>query len=235
MFVLNRWWTSASARLERRVAQVREHRRDLSRRQHALVGEGARRQADDEEQRSLGEPQRVGIRLDALARDVELSLEMSGSRRCAPSGARAPRRHADEDLLEDRLRRAGPCAQLGVVGRHVPPAEQLQTFLFADAREQRLHLRALGRVLRQENQAGAVVARRRAARIRAAAGRGRTRPASAIRMPAPSPVFASQPQAPRCSRLISSFSPCSTMACERRPLRWTTKPTPHASFSKRGS
>ena len=117
---------------------------------------------------------------------------------------------------------------------HRAPAEQLQPFLVADPREQRLHLArarsrpAAGRSVRRRSRL------RGAARTRAPA-RGRTRPASAAGCPRRRPVLASQPQAPRCSRLISSFSPCSTMACERRPFRWTTKPTPQASFSKRGS
>ena len=37
-------------------------------------------------------------------------------------------------------------------------------------------------------------------------------------MPAPSPVFASQPQAPRCSRLIRTCSALRTMSCERCAL-----------------
>src|SRR5260370_40861964 len=54
-------------------------------------------------------------------------------------------------------------------------------------------------------------------------------------MPAPSPVFVSQPQAPRCSRLSSTWIPCRTMSCDLRPLRLATKPTPQESCSYRGS
>ena len=50
-----------------------------------------------------------------------------------------------------------------------------------------------------------------------------------IMMPAPSPVFASHPQAPRCSRLIRTSSALRTIAFDRRPLMSTTKPTPQAS------
>ena len=38
-------------------------------------------------------------------------------------------------------------------------------------------------------------------------------------MPAPSPVLASQPQAPRCSRLRSSSRPCATIECEAFALQ----------------
>ena len=143
-------------RLEHRIAQVGEHRRDLAGRQHALVGEDPRRQADDEEQRSLGEPQRVGLRLDALARDVELSLEIERIARRGP-GAKCGR-HADEDLLEDRLRRASPCAQpASSVGTCRQPST-CRPSSSHDAREERLHLIPFGLVLRQENQTGAVLA-----------------------------------------------------------------------------
>src|SRR5438094_714882 len=55
------------------------------------------------------------------------------------------------------------------------------------------------------------------------------------RMPAPSPVFGSQPHAPRCRRLISTSRPWRTIAWDLRPLMSTTKPTPHASCSWAGS
>src|ERR1700687_2780422 len=54
-------------------------------------------------------------------------------------------------------------------------------------------------------------------------------------MPAPSPVFASHPHAPRCCRLMSTSRPRSTTEWERTPLMLTTNPTPQASCSKRGS
>ena len=48
-----------------------------------------------------------------------------------------------------------------------------------------------------------------------------------MRMPAPSPVLASEPAAPRCSRLTSTVSASRTMAWDRRPATSTTKPKPH--------
>ncbi len=53
-------------------------------------------------------------------------------------------------------------------------------------------------------------------------------------MPAPSPVLASHPHAPRCSRLIRTRSALRTISWERRPYMSTTKPTPHASCSALG-
>src|SRR5437667_36917 len=55
------------------------------------------------------------------------------------------------------------------------------------------------------------------------------------RMPAPSPVSGSQPHAPRWVRFWRTVSPFSMMSCERAPFTLTTKPTPHASRSVRGS
>src|SRR5262249_26574217 len=55
------------------------------------------------------------------------------------------------------------------------------------------------------------------------------------RMPAPSPVFGSHPQAPRCSRFSRIWMALSTMSCDFRPVRLATKPTPHESCSKLGS
>lgn len=55
------------------------------------------------------------------------------------------------------------------------------------------------------------------------------------RIPAPSPESGSEPVAPRCSRLRSTVSACSTSAWLASPVRVATKPTPQASCSLRGS
>src|SRR5206468_12903920 len=52
---------------------------------------------------------------------------------------------------------------------------------------------------------------------------------------APSPVSGSQPHAPRWVRFWRTVSPFSMMSCERSPFTLTTKPTPQASRSVRGS
>ena len=56
-----------------------------------------------------------------------------------------------------------------------------------------------------------------------------------IVMPAPSPVFASAPCAPRCSRLQRAPMPIATISWVARPLMSTTNETPHASCSLAGS
>src|SRR5436190_447002 len=55
------------------------------------------------------------------------------------------------------------------------------------------------------------------------------------RMPAPSPVWASAPEAPRCSRLASAVSARSTVSCDGAASRRATNATPHASCSYAGS
>ncbi len=53
--------------------------------------------------------------------------------------------------------------------------------------------------------------------------------------PAPSPVLTSLPQAPRWSRFFSTWIACSRIRWDLCPLMLTTKPTPQASCSNRGS
>jgi len=62
-----------------------------------------------------------------------------------------------------------------------------------------------------------------------------TRAASALECRAPSPVFFSQPHAPRWLRLTRTVSALRMIALDLRPLMSATKPTPHASCSYRGS
>ena len=142
--------------LERGVAQVREHRRDLRGREHALVDQRGRREADDVEEVAFGRADDVDGLLEALADDVERALE-SGR---AAAAFRAERRghFADEQLFEDRLDFTRPHPEGGVVGRHASPAEQRLALLGDDARDKGLHGGALVGVARQEDQAGAVVA-----------------------------------------------------------------------------
>src|SRR5665647_1198825 len=56
-----------------------------------------------------------------------------------------------------------------------------------------------------------------------------------IRMPAPSPVFASSPTAPRWARLASTWRACRTISWDLLPFRSATKPMPQASCSNWGS
>ena len=54
-------------------------------------------------------------------------------------------------------------------------------------------------------------------------------------IPAPSPVFGSEPLAPRCARFTNIWIPFMIVSCERSPFTLTIKPIPHASCSLRGS
>ena len=56
-----------------------------------------------------------------------------------------------------------------------------------------------------------------------------------MRMPAPSPVLASQPHAPRWLRFIRTWSACWMIVWDFRPLMSATNPTPQASCSNCGS
>ena len=231
MFVLNRWCTSASADSTVSSDEVEEERRDLARRQHALVDQRSRRQADDVERllRLGREPQRVDRVLDPLADHVQLALERvavgDSSRRgamksCRKTGSAATAR--------------GPSSPSSV-GTSRQPSTRCPSSPH-DPLDRRFDARARVGLLRQEDEAGAVRAlggERRSAV--AAASLRKNRSGIWMRMPAPSPVLASQPQAPRCSRLISTWRAWRTIACERCPLAWTTKPTPQASCSWRGS
>ena len=79
-------------RLHVRVGQIGERRLDLLRRQHALVDQGARRQAGDVETAvDRRRRQRVDRVLDPLADDVQLALERASDRR---DGAAQPQRSA---------------------------------------------------------------------------------------------------------------------------------------------
>src|SRR4029077_3914147 len=69
----------------------------------------------------------------------------------------------------------------------------------------------------------------------AAHSRRRNASGTWTRMPAPSPVKGSQPQAPRWVRFWRTVSAFWMMSCECSPLTFTTKPPPPASRSVRGS
>ncbi len=100
--------------------------------------------------------------LDALADDVELPFEslLAGLARLKPGPAYVPRLGAlaDEEVLEDWLDGAGAVPERRVVRWHAPPAEQRLAFFVDDACDERLEGLALRRIVRQEDQAGAVLA-----------------------------------------------------------------------------
>jgi hypothetical protein len=86
----------------------------------------------------------------ALADNVEFAFESHVVfQRAAPG---------DEDLADKRLGRFGGGAQRGIVGGDRAPADDFQAFLFDDFLKCPFASLAFGRVLRQENEAGAVLA-----------------------------------------------------------------------------
>ena len=139
-----------------RVGQIREERCDLIGREHALVDQRARREADDVEEMLLGQREAIDLMLDALPRDVQLAFEAQPVRlRIGVEGEVLAA--ADEQVLEDRLR--GDCtrAQEAIVGRYLAPAEQLQVLFLQDRDDERLDRAALRTVARQEDQSGAIL------------------------------------------------------------------------------
>ena len=107
-------------RHHRRVVQVGVVLADLFRKEHALVGDRARRERRHVELAAMAEVERLDRVAGALADDVELALEGVLVR-----VAGSPR---DEDLADDGLDLLGPQRQAAVVGGHVAPSEQQLSF-----------------------------------------------------------------------------------------------------------
>ena len=111
----------------------------------------------------------------------------------------------------DGARLEGELAEVALVGRHLAPAEDGEVLAAAICSIAGLLRRARVVVARQERHADGVLADRRAGRSPTTARRNSS--GICVRMPAPSPVPASEPIAPRCSRLRSAVSAWSTMSC----------------------
>ena len=136
------------------------------RREHALVDDHFRREADEEQQSPLGErlvaAQAVRGR---LADGVELALErirLSSARRLGVRlGPVRRRRLADKQLLDHRHGGAGGGADVGLVraNGHLPPAEQALAGYRHFLGDHRLATLAFRRVSRQEDDACAIAAR----------------------------------------------------------------------------
>ena len=122
--------------------------------QHALIDDGAGREAGRIEEVAAGDFAAVANRVfSALADDVELALK----------GQRVVALHlatADEDLTLKRLAQLGSVAQGRVASRHVPPAEQALPLFFDDAGEALFADLALGGIRRQKQHAHSVLTRR---------------------------------------------------------------------------
>ena len=120
--------------------------------QHALIDDGAGREAGRVEEVPTGDFATVANRVfSALADDVELALK----------GQRVVALHlatADKDLTLKRLAQPSGAAQGSVVGGHVPPAEQALALVLDDAGEVLLADLALGGIGRQKQHAHSVLA-----------------------------------------------------------------------------
>ena len=186
------------------VGQVGIEPLDLIGQQQALVDDHARRQrADIAVLLLLQILCCANFQFVPLANDVQLPLEHVG-RRLGAAG--------DERLANDRLDVAGGAADDGVVDRHVAPAEKLLAFLGADCfeplvRSSGVRLRSGGK----KHVADAVIARRRQldAQLRQLGAKNSC--GICVKMPAPSPVSGSQPQAPRCVRFTRISRPGRTI------------------------
>ena len=137
-------------RLHRGVLQVGEVVVHLVGGEHALVNEGARREARDIPGLGAGEGRGADLAVGTLPDDVELALEGEFVGQL--------RRAGDERLPHERLGGLGGVAQRGVLGRHGAPSEELAALGLHDLLETLLYLAADGGVARQEDQAGAVLA-----------------------------------------------------------------------------
>ena len=91
--------------------------------------------------------------LDPFADHVQLPLERLVVGDCG--------RAADEEVLEERLRRDRPGPEVAIVGRHVTPAEERLPFLVDDPGDRRFDRVPRLRLGRQEHEPGAIPARRR--------------------------------------------------------------------------
>ena len=123
----------------------------------------------------------------------------------------------DEQLAEGRHHRPGGGAEAVGFDRHVAPAEHGEALVGDDRLDRRHRLLGVARGSAGRNAMPDRVVRRPAA-ARTPTTLAGTRSGTWIRMPAPSPVSASAPVAPRCSRLQSAPMPMATMDRLATPL-----------------
>ena len=149
-------------RLDPAVGEIGEERQQLPCREHALVDERARRQRGkvDAVVRGRHAAHRLVALVDACL-EVDLVLDALAHRiQATIEGQPAEVVAADEELREVGHRRAAALAEDRRIDRHFAPAEHLELFALDDLFDVRDRLARLVRVLRQEGDAGAVVARR---------------------------------------------------------------------------
>ena len=175
--------------------------------EHAFVHDGAAGHGADVEVLGDAGHLRVDRRrllLGELARDEELALEV------VLLGA------ADEDLLNDGLRRLGHATDDVFVHGNLAPAEDGEALSLDALVEDLPRLFRLRLVLRQEDHADAGIFH-----------------GMLHMMPAPSPESSSAEHAPRCSMQPSAVSASATVLCVRSPFSDAMKPTPQASLSSK--
>ena len=136
---------------ERRVAQVGIIPRHLLRHQHALIGDGPRRQAGNIKPFAAGNPVAVA---DGLLRDLADDIQLALKSGLVFEGRAA----GDEHLRHERLRSHGRFAQGGIVHWHRAPAQQGLTFGGDDGGDGGLDGFALAGIFGQEHHADAVMA-----------------------------------------------------------------------------
>ncbi len=231
VLVENREWTRPIGALQPLVEQVRVEGPQLGRVEHPLVDHRPAGHRRDVRVRPTRQRAAADGLLDQPPGDVQPAVEgevavgtgrevgWAGDERLGHHGLAAPRR--------------GP--EAGGIRGHVAPAQEREVLSGQRGLEALDDAVAAGVVARQEDLGDAEAALR-AARWPASAATARRKAwGRARRIPAPSPVFASEPDAPRCSRLTRTVSASRTMACEGRPAMSTTKPKPQASCSVDGS
>jgi hypothetical protein len=136
-------------RLDARVLQVEVVLAHLVGEQHAFVADGAGRHRRHVELLAVLQPERLDGVPRGLADDVELALQRVGD-----GNAAAP---ADEHLADHRLELPRRLGEIGVVDRHVAPAEQRLALVLDRALDLVLAGDARGRIARQEHHADAVL------------------------------------------------------------------------------
>ncbi len=136
--------------LHQRIAEIREVRRELHRRQHAFVDERLVRQAGDVPGRRAFQRRRTDLGVSALADHVQLALERELIRDRGIA--------LDEHLAHERLARLRGVAEHRVVARNGAPAEHGLAFRLHDLLEALLDAPAQRRIARQEHDAAAVLA-----------------------------------------------------------------------------
>ena len=135
--------------LHQGIVQVGIESGDLFGQKHAFINQRLVGQAGDIPVTRLQERQVGNDVRRAFADDIQLALEGHVVLQRAPA--------RDEHLPDERLRRFGGGAERRIIRWNGAPTDDLQAFFFDDLLKRSLALLPFGRVLRQENEAGAIL------------------------------------------------------------------------------